>query len=43
MSHPMFHTVYDIKELRARHGTPRPLVGREHRRPARASSTRKTA
>jgi hypothetical protein len=26
-SHPMFHTVYDIKALRARHGTPRPLVG----------------
>jgi hypothetical protein len=27
MSHPMFHTVYEIKEVKARHGTPRPLVG----------------
>jgi hypothetical protein len=27
MSHPMFHTVYEIKELRAAHGSPRPLVG----------------
>ncbi len=27
MSHPIFHTVDDIGELRARHGTPRPLVG----------------
>ena len=27
MSHPIFHTVYDIGELRGRHGTPRPLVG----------------
>ena len=27
MSHPMFHTVYDIAQLRARHGTPRPLMG----------------
>jgi hypothetical protein len=27
MSHPIFHTVDDIPELRARHGTPQPLVG----------------
>lgn len=27
MSHPMFHTVYDIDSLRARHGEPRPLEG----------------
>ena len=27
MSHPMFHTVYEIKQLRARHGQPRPLEG----------------
>ncbi|MHC4398164.1 MAG: DUF4159 domain-containing protein [Planctomycetota bacterium] len=27
MSHPMFHTVFDIKRLEAKHGTPRPLVG----------------
>ena len=27
MSHPIFHTVYDIAELRAWHGSPRPLVG----------------
>ncbi len=28
MSHPMFHTVYEIKELRTTHGgSPRPLVG----------------
>jgi hypothetical protein len=27
MEHPVFHTVYDISELRARHGTPRPLEG----------------
>ena len=28
MSHPMFHTVYDIKELHTTHGgSPRPLVG----------------
>ncbi len=27
MSHPMFHTVYEIKQLQARHGTPRPMVG----------------
>jgi hypothetical protein len=27
MGHPIFHTVEDIAELRARHGTPRPLVG----------------
>jgi hypothetical protein len=28
LSHPMFHTVYDIKELRTTHGgSPRPLVG----------------
>jgi len=27
MDHPMFHTVYEIKELRASHGSPRPLAG----------------
>lgn len=27
MSHPVFHTVYVIDELKARHGTPRPLEG----------------
>jgi hypothetical protein len=27
MSHPMFHTVYDINALEAKHGQPRPLVG----------------
>jgi hypothetical protein len=27
LSHPVFHTVYDIKELKAKHGTPRPLEG----------------
>ncbi|MCE5268369.1 MAG: DUF4159 domain-containing protein [Planctomycetaceae bacterium] len=27
MTHPMFHTVYDIPQLKARHGTPRPLMG----------------
>lgn len=27
ISHPMFHTVYEIKQLSAAHGTPRPLVG----------------
>jgi hypothetical protein len=27
MEHPVFHTVYDIKELSARHGKPRPLEG----------------
>jgi len=27
MDHPVFHTVYDIKELTAKHGTPRPLEG----------------
>ena len=27
MDHPVFHTVYDIKELVAKHGTPRPLEG----------------
>lgn len=27
MDHPLFHTVYDIKELQARHGKPRPLEG----------------
>ncbi len=27
MEHPIFHTVYDISELRAKHGTPRPLEG----------------
>jgi len=25
MEHPMFHTVYEIKQLKAAHGTPRPL------------------
>ena len=25
MDHPIFHTVYEIKELRTRHGSPRPL------------------
>jgi hypothetical protein len=25
MDHPIFHTVYDVKELKAKHGTPRPL------------------
>jgi hypothetical protein len=27
MSHPMFHTVYEIRSLRSAHGTPRPLMG----------------
>ena len=27
LSHPLFHTVYEIKQVQARHGTPRPLVG----------------
>lgn len=27
MDHAVFHTVYDIKELTAKHGTPRPLEG----------------
>ncbi len=27
MDHAVFHTVYDIKELVAKHGTPRPLEG----------------
>lgn len=27
LSHPVFHTVYDIKELTAHHGNPRPLEG----------------
>jgi hypothetical protein len=27
MDHPVFHTVYDIKELTAKHGTPKPLEG----------------
>lgn len=27
MGHPIFHTVYEIKRLRATHGSPRPLVG----------------
>jgi hypothetical protein len=27
MEHPVFHTVYDIKELQAKHGKPRPLEG----------------
>lgn len=27
MSHPIFHTVYDVTELQAKHGTPRPIEG----------------
>ena len=27
MDHPVFHTVYDIKELHAKHGKPHPLEG----------------
>jgi hypothetical protein len=27
MDHPVFHTVYDINQLQAKHGTPRPLEG----------------
>lgn len=27
MSHPIFHTVYEIEQLGSGHGTPRPLVG----------------
>lgn len=27
MDHPIFHTVYDIKTLQAKHGTPHPLEG----------------
>lgn len=27
MEHPVFHTVHDIAELQAKHGTPRPLEG----------------
>ena len=27
MDHPVFHTVYDIKELTAKHGKPKPLEG----------------
>jgi hypothetical protein len=27
MEHPIFHTVYDIKQLQAKHGTPKPLEG----------------
>ena len=27
MEHPIFHTVYEIKKLRAKHGKPRPLEG----------------
>ena len=27
MDHPVFHTVYDIKELKAKHGKPKPLEG----------------
>jgi hypothetical protein len=27
MEHPVFHTVYDIKELKAKHGKPHPLEG----------------
>ena len=25
MDHPIFHTVYDIQQLKAKHGSPRPL------------------
>jgi len=27
LNHPVFHTVYDIDQLRAAHGSPRPLLG----------------
>jgi hypothetical protein len=27
MDHPVFHTIYEIKELTAKHGAPRPLEG----------------
>lgn len=27
MTHPLFHTVHDITDLKAKHGTPRPLEG----------------
>lgn len=27
MEHPIFHTVYEIRELKTAHGKPRPLVG----------------
>jgi hypothetical protein len=27
MAHPVFHTVHDISELKAKHGTPKPLTG----------------
>jgi len=27
MNEPLFHTVYEIRRLRAAHGTPRPLMG----------------
>jgi Domain of unknown function (DUF4159) len=27
LDHPLFHTVYDINELRSKHGKPRPLEG----------------
>jgi hypothetical protein len=27
MDHPIFHTVYDITELKSKHGTPRPIEG----------------
>ncbi len=27
MNHPMFHTVYDIGQIRTKHGKPRPLEG----------------
>jgi hypothetical protein len=27
MNHPMFHTVYEITEIKARHGSPQPLSG----------------
>lgn len=27
MDHPVFHTIYDIKQVRAKHGEPKPLEG----------------
>ena len=27
LKHPIFHTVYEIKQLKTKHGTPRPLAG----------------
>jgi hypothetical protein len=27
LDHPVFHTVYDLSELKAKHGTPKPLEG----------------